>query len=241
MRVSRIFTDQPLVDGSEIELDARANHYVRQVLRLRSGQSLTLFNGDGKDFAAELTACDRHSCRAYITEVLGTERPPTLTLHLGMGISRGERMDFAIQKSVELGVERITPLHTARGGVRLPAARLAKRLDHWRGIIINACEQCGRKRIPRLDEPQELAAWLDAYPGGVLLDPSADRSLPELPPPQETLTLLVGPEGGLDDREHAMAKHARFNAVRLGPRVLRTETAPLAAIAAIQVLWGDYR
>ena len=241
MRVSRIFTDQPLLENTEIELDTRARRYVQQVLRLRIGQPLILFNGDGRDFAAKLTSCDKRTCEAHLTRVLDTEPPSALSLHLGIGISRGERMDFAIQKSVELGVECITPLYTARGGVQLPADRVEKRLQHWQGIVINACEQCGRKRIPQLNAPQNLPEWVGAHPGGILLDPLAPHGLSELSPPDNTLTLLAGPEGGLDDQECAAAKNAGFNAIRLGPRILRTETAPLAAIAAIQTLWGDLR
>ena len=241
MRVSRIFCDQPLVSGTEIELDTRTQHYVRQVLRLRSGQALVLFNGDGRDVTAELTACDRRGCRARVGEVIRNEAHPELALHLGIGISRGERMDVAIQKAVELGVQTISPLQTKHGGVRLSSERLPKRIDHWRGIVISACEQSGRSQLPTLNPPRALDSWLNDHPRGIMLHPLAEQSLPAMSPPGDKLTLLVGPEGGLNETEVKMAQDAGFTPVRLGPRVLRTETAPLAALAAIQVLWGDFR
>ncbi len=241
MRVSRIFTEQPLHPGHEIELDPRAAHYVRQVLRLRRGQPIVLFNGDGIDVAAELAACDKRGCRAHIGDIVAREARPALSLHLGLGISRGERMDHAIQKSVELGVDSIAPLQTRRGEVRLADGRIGKRLTHWHGVVISACEQSGRRYLPELEPPQDLESWLGGQSRGIVLDPRAERTLPELAPPDGALSLLVGAEGGLDDGEYAAALAAGFSGVRLGPRILRTETAPLAALAAIQTLWGDFR
>jgi len=241
MRVSRIYLDQPLTQGQQIRPDERARRYIGQVLRLRPGQSLTLFNGDGTDYAAELLQCDRRECRVLVGEPGDTEPPAPLKVHLAIGISRGERMDFAIQKSVELGVQAITPLHTTRSQVQLAGARLEKRLDHWRGVIVSACEQSGRNRIPCLNPPASIQAWLEAHDQGLLLHHAAECSLPELPPPGAALNLLVGPEGGLTPEERAQAVDGGLTAVRLGPRVMRTETAPLAALAAIQTLWGDLR
>jgi 16S rRNA (uracil1498-N3)-methyltransferase len=150
-------------------------------------------------------------------------------------------MDFAIQKSVELGVHAITPLHTERSLVQLEGERLKKRLEHWQGVVVSACEQSGRARIPRLRTPVPLDDWLSTHPQGLLLFHGAEHSLADLPPPGEDLNLLIGPEGGLSEAERGRALAAGFSAVRLGPRILRTETAPLAALAAIQVLWGDLR
>ncbi len=241
MRVPRIFCDRPLVSGTEIELDTRAQHYVRQVLRLRSGQALVLFNGNGRDVSAELTACGRQGCRARVGDIVAQEHAAQLTLHLGIGISRGERMDFAIQKAVELGVHDISLLQTARGGVQLSSERLPKKIDHWHGVMISACEQSGRSRLPTLNPPQSLDSWLNNYSAGIVLDPLAEQGLPALSPPGDDLALLVGPEGGLSESEYTMARDAGFTAAHLGPRVLRTETAPLAALAAVQALWGDFR
>ncbi len=241
MRLSRIHTAQALVPGSEVEMDARACRYLSQVLRLRAGQSIILFNGDGRDCAAELTRCDRRGCTARIGNVLSTESQARLPIHLGIGISRGERMDFAIQKSVELGVQALTPLTTSRSVVQLTSERRDKRMEHWQGVIISACEQCGRSRLPVLHPPLSLGDWLNGQPTGLLLYHEAAHTLATVAPPEGTLNLLIGPEGGLGEDERNLAIRSGFTDVRLGPRVLRTETAPLAALAAIQVLWGDFR
>jgi 16S rRNA (uracil1498-N3)-methyltransferase len=164
-----------------------------------------------------------------------------LQLHLAIGISRGERMDYAIQKSVELGVSQISPLFSSRSMVRLKPDRRNKRVAHWQGVIRSACEQSGRSRLPILNPPTELSDWLSSHPGGLMLYHQATDTLATRPAPGSELNLLIGPEGGLSDAERAKAVEHGYKAVRLGPRVLRTETAPIAALAAIQVLWGDFR
>jgi 16S rRNA (uracil1498-N3)-methyltransferase len=160
-------------------------------------------------------------------------------LQLGLGISKGERMDFAVQKAVELGVAAITPLFTERCMVKLDSTRLAKRHEHWWGILVSACEQSGRRRLPVLHPAAGLTDWLENASPGLLLDHRAGQGLSQLPRPAGGLSLLVGPEGGLSGHEREQARHAGLVGVRMGPRVMRTETAPLAAIAAMQVLWGD--
>lgn len=241
MRFARIFTAQRLQTGADVTLDPRARRHVSQVLRLRPGDRLVLFNGDGTDFDARLTRCDRRACQVRLGAVSREEPASALQVHLGLGLSRGERMDFAIQKAVELGVDAITPLLSERSVVQLDDTRREKRLAHWTGIVISACEQCGRSRLPPVHPPSSLAGWLEGRPGGLLLYHRAGRSLPDLPALRGPVNLLIGPEGGLSDieREHALA--GGFVAVRMGPRILRTETAPIAALAAIQVLWGDFR
>lgn len=241
MRISRIFTDLPLSPGTETELGEAAARYIGQVLRLRPGQSLVLFDGSGVDHEAGLIRCDRRGCRVRVIRALTTEPAPPIRVHLGIGISRGERMDYAIQKSVELGVAAITPLFTARGVVRLKAERLQKRIAHWQGVVVSACEQSGRSRLPALNPPLELADWLRGRTQGLLLHHEAAQPLTEFPHPGDALNLLIGPEGGLQGSERELALAGGFAAVRLGPRILRTETAPLAALAAIQTLWGDFR
>lgn len=242
MRLTRLHVDAELIPGAEIALpNAQARHAV-QVLRLERDAPLVLFNGDGYDYPARLTDLGRDRARALVESRGDPEPAPVLDIHLALGISKGERMDFAIQKAVELGVTRITPLFTRRAQVRLDGARLDKRLEHWRGVIVSACEQSGRRRLPVLEPMRELDAWLERpHTGGLLLDPLAERALTALPTPESGLTLLIGPEGGLDPRELEAARCQGFQGVRLGPRILRTETAPLAAIAVIQVLWGDFR
>jgi 16S rRNA (uracil1498-N3)-methyltransferase len=241
MRVSRIYVESPLEPGQTVELDRRAAHYVFQVLRLRTGQSLTLFNGDGRDLSATLLHSDRRSCRARVVSLLSTEQKGRLQITLGIGISRGERMDFAIQKAVELGVSGIMALQTRRSLVQLDGDRLGKRLEHWQGIIISACEQSGRNRIPSIDVTADLRTWLAHHRDGIMLHHQAAVTLPALQPPDTAINLLVGPEGGLDEAERRLAVEFGYRAVQLGPRVMRTETAPLAALAAMQALWGDFR
>jgi 16S rRNA (uracil1498-N3)-methyltransferase len=241
MRIFRIFCARALAPGQLIELDEPARRHVSQVLRLRAGQSLVLFDGSGRDFAAELTRCDRKACTARVGEPIAAEASSALQLHLGIGISRGERMDVAIQKSVELGVNTITPLLTGRSVVQLDDERRARRLAHWRAVVIGACEQSGRSLLPTLHPVSTLPDWLAARRGGLMLYHRASRSLAALAAPGPQLHLLIGPEGGLSESERALARAADYLEVRLGPRVLRTETAPLAALAAIQALWGDFR
>lgn len=242
MRLTRLYVDTELMPGAEIDLpNAQVRHAV-QVLRLERDASLVLFNGDGYDYPTRLIDLGRDRVRALVESRGDLEPWPALDIHLALGISKGERMDFAIQKAVELGVTRLTPLFTRRAQVRLDGARLEKRLEHWRGVVVAACEQSGRRCLPALEPALELDVWLERpHTGGLLLDPLAERALPALPAPASGLTLLIGPEGGLDPRECDLARHQGFQGVRLGPRILRTETAPLAAIAVIQALWGDFR
>jgi len=241
MRISRLYYPHPLQPGAAIDFDDRAVRHLSRVLRLRPGDPILLFDGSGADFTAQLIRCDRKVCTAHVIAQQAVEPEVGLRIHLGIGISRGERMDFAIQKSVELGVSEITPLVTARNVVRLDAERRDRRLAHWQGVLLSACEQSGRSRLPVLHPPAGLADWLIGRQGGLMLDHQAKAGLCDQPAPGDALGLLVGPEGGLGTSERDQAAAAGFTSVRLGPRVMRTETAPLAALAAIQVLWGDFR
>lgn len=240
MRRPRAFVDQPLAPGGIISLPGSPSRHLTQVLRVGAGDPVILFNGDGRDYEGRTVSTDREGLRIQI-ESAGDEEPVApLSIRLAIGISRGERMDFGVQKAVELGVAEIQPLFTERSMVQLKGERLERRLAHWRGVLIGACEQSGRRHIPRLAPPLKLGDWLPAAgPGGILLDPEAGSSLIDLRPPEAELTLLVGPEGGLSPKERALARQQGLMGVRLGPRILRTETAPLAAIAVIQALWGD--
>jgi 16S rRNA (uracil1498-N3)-methyltransferase len=242
MRQPRIYLDQPIRAGSQILLPSGAAQHALGVLRLAPGARLTLFNGDGCDYQGRLLDGDRRKARVAVDNAGDPEPIPSLAVRLGIGISKGERFDLAIQKAVELGVSEVQPLFTERTVVRLAGERLAKREQHWWGVVIAACEQSGRRRLPQLAPATRMSDWLpQGQPAGLLLDPAADRSLADLPEPSGTVTLLVGPEGGLSEVERTAAHHSGFMGVRLGPRILRTETAPLAAIAAIQTLWGDFR
>ena len=243
MRIPRLYLPVPLTVGATVALDDNAFNHAVRVLRLKPGAALMLFNGAGGAFTATLTDIGKRDAWARVAEVLPGEVESPLRVVLAQGISRGEKMDYTLQKAVELGVAAIQPLFAERGGVDLAGERWARRVQHWRGIVIGACEQCGRNRLPELREPLPLAEWLKqpADPGlWLLLDPLAERGLRGLEPPVETVMLLIGPEGGLSPAEIAQASTAGFIGVRLGPRVLRTETAGVAALAAVQTLWGDW-
>jgi len=242
MGTPRAYVDAPLASGSEIALPPETAAHLTRVLRLRPDDAVVLFNGDGRDYAGRLLAARREDKRVLVGSAGEAEPEPPLRLHLAVGVSRGERMDFVVQKAVELGVASIRPLFTERSVVRLDAERLDRRREHWHGVLVAACEQSGRRRLPHLHPAQALADWLPTVAGtALLLDPQARRSLADLPAPEGAATLLVGPEGGLSADERARAVSAGFVSVQLGPRILRTETAPLAALAAMQVLWGDLR
>jgi len=241
MRTQRVYTDQPLQSGSQIILEEAASHHLVHVLRLQEGDSLNLFN-EGVEYAASLTEIGRQGVVASVGRLVREEHEPKLSIHLLIGVSRGERMDFALQKATELGVSRITPVFTKRCVVKLNEKKQAGRMEHWRKIVINACEQSGRCRLPQLDPPLEVGNAVMKHNGGsaLLLDHRSDKPITQLAPPVEGVTILVGPEGGLSAEERKLAVAQGFTGIQLGPRVMRTETAPLAAIAAIQTLWGDF-
>lgn len=244
MPTPRIYLPATLTSGTEIALDARAAGHAVRVLRLRVGDALVLFNGDGKDYPAELIDVRKEHavCRILSAHERPTESP--LRIELAQGISRGERMDYTLQKAVELGVQRIVPLATERSQVKLAGEREEKRLQHWQGIILHACEQSGRSRIPELLPVQRLDQWLATRAKtrlALFLDPEGDASVNGLKQPVDDLCLLVGPEGGLSPAERELAVRAGFLRLRLGPRILRTETAALTALAALQGIWGDLR
>ena len=243
MQQFRVYTEQPLNPGETIQLEAGPSRHLLQVLRLKAGDAVTLFNGDGHDYSSQLEASTRKCAVVRIIDRGEAEPPTALSLTLAIGISKGDRMEYAIQKAVELGVDCIVPLTTQHCVVRLPAERQAKKVEHWQQVIIAACEQSGRRRIPACQPIASFENWLsECNEEGLLLDPRANATLPQLSAPQSgRLTLLVGPEGGLSEQECAAALEKGFRGTRLGPRILRTETAPLAALAAIQTLWGDYR
>jgi 16S rRNA (uracil1498-N3)-methyltransferase len=242
MRVPRVFVELPLGGENRVRLPPGASRHLIQVLRLRTGAPLTLFNGDGRDFPGRLLIVTGGAAEVETGLPTDREPPAVLAVHLGIGVSRGERMDLAIQKAVELGVSRISPLFSRRSLVRLDGTRLDRRQQHWRGVLVAACEQSGRRRLPELSAATSLDRWLSRpHPTPLLLDHRSPTPLTALRSPAGALTLLVGPEGGLTPEERARAGASAFTPVRLGPRVLRTETAPLAALAAIQALWGDFR
>ena len=243
MRTIRLHADLPLAVDAEFALPPDAAEHAARVLRLPAGAPLVLFNGDGCDYAATIAAIDKRTVRVQVTacELVHNESP--LPLLLAQGIARGDKMDLIVQKATELGVAGIVPLLTERSEVRLDAERGAKRLAHWQSVAISACEQSGRARIPGIAPIQPLAAWLDGLTDdGALrlaLLPSAEKTIGALRFGAAGGVLVIGPEGGLGETDtRALTQHG-FLGLRLGPRILRTETAGLAALSALQACHGD--
>lgn len=238
----RIYTPAPITPDSEVIIEGSAANHIGRVLRLRTGDEITLFNGEGGEYPATLTAIERQQVHAQVGAFNPRECESPLLITLAQGISRGERMDYTLQKSVELGVNRIVPLITERCGVKLDEKRAAKRLQHWQGVIISACEQCGRNRIPELLPITSLSSWLDQQGTAglnLVLHHRATLSLAGLAKPNTPVTFLIGPEGGLSNSEINATEQCSFQGIQLGPRILRTETAGVAALTALQTRWGD--
>lgn len=237
MRVPRFFIDAPLALGEHHLPDAQA-HYIGRVLRLGSGAAVQLFDGSGNEFLGSLIEVAKKQVRVHVEHVSPGLAESPLSVHLGQGLSRGERMDWAIQKATELGATDITPIISERCEVRLNDERADKRLAHWRQVAISACEQCGRSVLPRIHSPQALGGWLAVEADlRLVLHPQAESLGAHARP--RSLAVLIGPEGGLSEEEVDRAVSAGFARARLGPRVLRTETAPVVALSVAQHLWGD--
>ena len=242
MPIPRFYCAMPLPTGRLVALpDAVARHAVG-VLRLRDGDDVILFNGDGSECLGQLVKTGK-GAEVQLKAVCAPERESPLAITLVQGVSSGERMDYTLQKAVELGVTRIQPVMMRRTIVRLDDEKRQKRRQHWQGVVIAACEQCGRNHLPEVDPILDFHDWLPgagAHAGlRLLLDPEASVRLRDLPVPGGAVTLLAGPEGGFDPNEREMLRRIGFQPLSLGPRILRTETAAVAAMAVIQGLWGD--
>ncbi len=241
MRISRLYVDASLQPGNPLTLPQDASHYLATVLRLKTDDSVLLFNGVDGEFSATLEAVEKKKVTLRIGELTRALEQSLLTIHLGVGLSRGERMDFVVQKATELGVAAITPLYCEFGEVKLKQQnRLDNKLRHWRQVSINACEQSGRLTVPEISTPLPYAEWLGNQQAEckLILDPTGGKRLSELTPSKH-IALLSGPEGGFSANEIQQAQQANFQHIKMGPRILRTETAPLAAIAILQSLQGD--
>ena len=243
MTTTRLFIDDDLRSGQELRLGSEKTRYVGRVLRLRVGDSLAVFNGRDGEFGATIYTLGRSAAGLLIGERVDSAAESPLKLHLVQGVSRGERMDFVIQKATELGVKRISAVLTQHGVVRLDATRAAKRRDHWQSIAESACEQSGRIRPPLIDPIMDINDWYGARTKetdtDLILRPYAETALASVTAPATKVCLLIGPEGGFSDKEYGDAEAAGFAAVSLGPRILRTETAAVAALTIAQTLWGD--
>ncbi len=242
---TRLFVSGPLINGTEIELDGDQARYIGKVLRCRIGDRLTAFNGEGPQWPVTVAQISKNAVLLELGEASEADTESHLKIHLVQGVSRGERMDLVVQKATELGVKRITPVLTEYGVVRLTSERAEKRRAHWQKISISACEQSGRTRVPLIDTPISLKNWFGEKPNSVdlelILAPGAATALTSFVAPQTKVCVIIGPEGGFSDSECADARISRFKAVSLGPRVLRTESAAIAALAVMQSLWGDLR
>lgn len=240
----RIFLEQALREGARIELPAAAARHLLQVLRLRAGDAFVAFNGEGGEFEARIETAGRRDAVARIGTFRNVDRESPLSVTLAQCVSKGERMDYSLQKAVELGVAAVQPLLSGRSVVRVDEERWEKKHEHWRGVIVSACEQCGRTRVPPLAPVVPLTQWLGTATDWtrLVLDPVGGESLQSLSVPRNApVVLLVGPEGGLTEQELGAARRAGFTGLKLGPRVLRTETAGVAALAALQAMWGDLK
>ena len=240
MRIPRLYTPQPLPLEQIIVLEEAARHYVGKVLRMQEKQEIVLFNGTGEQVSAHILSSNKKLISVFVTATLVGPQASSLHTHLGQVMSRGERMDFAIQKATELGVNEITPLFSSRCEVKLDHQRQAKRMAHWQQIAISACEQSGRIDIPCIHAPQAIDTWIQNTLADVklVLHPHLTKPLESKTTPA-SCALLVGPEGGLTQEEVEQAQTHGYTGLSIGPRILRTETAPIAALTLLQYIWGD--
>lgn len=242
MRLNRVYIDCPIQVDQELALPADAVRHLVTVLKMKPDDEIIVFNGNGKQYSATIKRVEKKSVVVNIRDVHLIENESPLSLHLYQAISRGDKMDLTIQKSVELGVQSITPLFTERCGVKLNQERLEKKYRHWEKVIQSACEQCGRNQLPKLHPAIDLASLLlqpIEWSSTLILNPHAGQRLASLPK-REAFQLIIGPEGGLSDNEVSSLEKVGCNSIQLGPRVLRTETAGLAVISVLQSLMGDF-
>lgn len=240
MRIHRVYTGQALEPGGDVVLEDAPAHYLSRVLRVTPGQSVVLINGDGHEYPAEVQRAGRREIVLAVRSRLPGLAESALEITVAQALSRGERMDQTLQKCTELGVAAFQPLFSERSGVRLAGEKLQRRLEHWQGVVISACEQCGRARVPAVRPPLPIADWLSQATRGsrLVLDPEAAVPLPGARLSNK-LELAVGPEGGFSAEELGRMRACGVQAASLGPRILRTETAAPAAVAILQCLRGD--
>jgi len=240
MRTPRFYEPQTLTAGTTITLADSNTQHVARALRMRPGEQVILFNGDGNESLATLTNIAKRSVEAEINEVSLPQRISPLQIQIGQSLSRGERMDYAIQKATELGMSGMTPLFSERCEVKLNSDRQEKRQRHWQQIAISACEQSLRCDVPEITAPEQLKDWISSVEADLklVLHHHTEQPLGDFQSPQ-SIALLVGPEGGLTEEEVSLALEQGFKPVAFGPRVFRTETAPVAALSVLQYLWGD--
>lgn len=240
MRIPRIYTAQTLSEGSQLELEPGPSAHIARALRMQAGDCLTLFNGRGGEYVATVKTVGKKNVSLEIARHRDSDSESPLAIHLGIALSRGDRMDWIVQKATELGVHSLSPLLTERTEVKLKGDRADKKRLHWQQITIAACEQCGRNRLPQINPLQSLSQWLGATEADrkYVLHHRALGDVRHTEPPA-SIALLIGPEGGLSPAEITQSEQSGYQSLKLGPRIMRTETAPLAAIAILQAQWGD--
>jgi len=243
MRIPRLYIPQAFIQDEELTVTGQTAHHVAHVLRVRTGATVQVFDGKGCEHRATVKTVKRSRIILQTNEVITAQQESSLDITLLQGIARNDRMDLILQKAVELGVTTIQPLCMQRSQAHLKGEQLEKRHKHWLGVITSACEQCGRATLPQPGSTLDYSDWVRSlYTGGLrlLLQPDSTMSLGELNPPDDKIYVLIGPEGGLNTEEQALARSAGFFGIHLGPRILRTETASLAVLASMQTLWGDF-
>ncbi len=241
MRQHRIYHPNDLSPAKIDELNDKAAHHVAKVLRLKTGEVLTLFDGQGRECLASIKSVSKNKVTVVMDEVIDCQRESPLGIHLAQGLSKGERMDVVVQKATELGVKSFTPLISERSVVKLDEKRMQKKLMHWQGIVISASEQCGRNQLMTIHPPLKLSQWLQSEIGhhSLILSPSAKTSFHDISINNTSVSLMIGPEGGFSESEIEEALSAKAQALSLGPRILRTETAAIAVCAILQSRFGD--
>jgi 16S rRNA (uracil1498-N3)-methyltransferase len=242
MTISRIYQQQSLAVNTIIQISDKAFHHLAHVMRVKIGDEIILFNGNGSEYLANISKIHKKYIEVTIISFIDKNIESNLNLHLAQGIARNEKMDFIVQKAVELGVKSITPLITERSNYKSMKERDEKRLQHWQSIIISACEQSGRNNLPAIAAPISYQEWLSALskPYGFVLTPHSAGKLPNNISSESTY-LLIGPEGGLSAKEIESAVNKNFHYLNLGPRILRTETATISALSIVQHCFGDLR
>ncbi len=241
MSVTRAYTDTQLTSSNSCVLNSSASHHLLRVLRMKVGDCVQLFNGDGFEYSAEIISTVSNQVEVTINTITKPNRESNLNIHLAQGLSRGQKMDYVIQKSVECGVATITPILSERCGVRINASRMQNKINHWQLVAISACEQSGRCVVPKINPPLQFSDYLSTVSGVTLIaQPGTGADLSSMGN-ITSVNLLIGPEGGFSETEFVQAKRHRCNSLYLGPRVLRTETAPVVAITLLQQQFGDLK
>lgn len=243
MKIPRIFQEIPLLENTTVTLTDAGSHHVAQVLRMKPGEQVLLFNGTGGEYFGEIAAINKRSVEVLLTFFNEVDRTSPLAVHLGQAMGKGDHMDYALQKAVELGVSEITPLFSRRCEVRLSGERLEKKVQQWQHLVLSACEQSGLNIIPRVNPPCAFDTWITSVQADRkwILHTEGEPWNPFDAEAPASLAFAVGPEGGFDDMEIATAKDLGFDCVTLGPRVWRTETAPVVILSLLQYHWGDLK